>query len=393
MEKLQAVQWGEFRIKDIFDVSSSNKVIHANKVKIYDTQIPNTYPYVVRQSKNNGIKGYIHENLKFLNPANTISFAQDTFLSFFQKQKYFTGNNVKVLKYKGKNTIKQKSLMFISIAIQKAIAELSWGINSSKESILETKFLLPIDHQNQINFDFIEKFIKELESAHLADLEATHLAELEAYLIATGFTQNNFNYKQDTHKERERERAAFQAEIENLYLNTIWKEFRIKDIFEQIKTKNVITNGPGDLPATTAISTNNQLGRYISPKGATILQNVFSATANGNGKVFFQPKPFTILQDSYAFKFKYEINNKKQFYLFFLGSLNKVFQKYSWDNKSTWKRVSEELITLPVDSQNEIDFYFIEKFTFLIMKIILNEIIDHYNKKVKNILTCIANLK
>lgn len=285
--------------------------------------------------------------------------------------------------------------MFISIAIQKAIAELSWGINSSKESILETKFLLPIDHQNQINFDFIEKFIKELESAHLADLEATHLAELEAYLIATGFTQNNFYYKQDTHKERERERerAAFQAEIENLYLNTIWKEFRIKDIFEQIKTKNVITNGPGDLPATTAISTNNQLGRYISPKGATILQNVFSATANGNGKVFFQPKPFTILQDSYAFKFKYEINNKKQFYLFFLGSLNKVFQKYSWDNKSTWKRVSEELITLPVDSQNEIDFYFIEKFTFLIMKIILNEIIDHYNKKVKNILTCIANLK
>lgn len=98
--------------------------------------------------------------------------------------------------------------MFISIAIQKAIAELSWGINSSKESILETKFLLPIDHQNQINFDFIEKFIKELESAHLADLEATHLAELEAYLIATGFTQNNFNYKQDTHKERERERES-----------------------------------------------------------------------------------------------------------------------------------------------------------------------------------------
>ncbi|MDW2911036.1 restriction endonuclease subunit S, partial [Mesomycoplasma ovipneumoniae] len=192
---------------------------------------------------------------------------------------------------------------------------------------------------------------------------------------------------------RERERAAFQAEIENLYLNTIWKEFRIKDIFEQIKTKNVITNGPGDLPATTAISRNNQLGRYISPKGATILQNVFSATANGNGKVFFQPKPFTILQDSYAFKFKYKTSNKKQFYLFFLGSLNKVFQKYSWDNKSTWNRVSEELITLPVANQNEIDFDFIEKFTYLIMKTILNEIIDHYNKKVKNILICTANLK
>ncbi len=95
--------------------------------------------------------------------------------------------------------------MFISIAIQKAIAKLSWGINSSKESILETKFLLPIDDQNEINFDFIEKFIKELESAHLADLEATHLAELEAYLIASGFTQNNFDYN-ERERERERER-------------------------------------------------------------------------------------------------------------------------------------------------------------------------------------------
>ncbi|WP_081632347.1 restriction endonuclease subunit S [Mesomycoplasma hyopneumoniae] len=128
---------------------------------------------------------------------------------------------------------------------------------------------------------------------------------------------------------------------------------------------------------------NNQLGKYISPKGATILQNVFSATANGNGKAFFQPKPFTILQDSYAFKFKYKINNKKQFYLFFLGSLNKVFQKYSWDNKSTWNRISGELIALPVDNQNQINFDFIEKFTFLIMKIILNEIINYYNKKVE----------
>lgn len=84
--------------------------------------------------------------------------------------------------------------MFIAIAIQKAIAKLSWGINSSKESILETKFLLPIDDQNQINFDFIEKFIKELESAHLVGLED--------YLISSGFAQNDFNYNK---RERERE--------------------------------------------------------------------------------------------------------------------------------------------------------------------------------------------
>ncbi|QBY87601.1 restriction endonuclease [Mesomycoplasma hyopneumoniae] len=212
--------WKEFRIKDIFDVSSSNKVIHANKVKIHDTQIPNTYPYVVRQSKNNGIKGYIHENLQFLNPANTISFAQDTFLSFVQKQKYFTGNNVKVLKYKGKNKIKQKSLMFIAIAIQKVIAKLSWGINSSKESILKTKFLLPIDDQKQINFDFIEKFVVLIEKIIVKELKAAHMAELKAYLLATGLEENEVT--PHTHTQRERERERVKGFIFKNPLKTVW---------------------------------------------------------------------------------------------------------------------------------------------------------------------------
>ena len=47
-------------------------------------------------------------------------------------------------------------------------------------------------------------------------------------------------------------------------------------MFEKINTKNVINNEKGDLPATTAILSNNQIGKYISKNGATILKNVFS---------------------------------------------------------------------------------------------------------------------
>ncbi|WP_434342229.1 restriction endonuclease subunit S [Mesomycoplasma hyopneumoniae] len=129
-----------------------------------------------------------------------------------------------------------------------------------------------------------------------------------------------------------------------------------------MKTKNVVKNKIGDLPATTAVLTNNQIGRYIDKEGATILENVFSATANGTGKAFFQSKAFTILQDSYAFKFKDESITKKSVYLFFLASLNKVFQKYSWDNKSIWERIRQEKIYLPIKNK-QIDFDFIEKFS------------------------------
>ncbi|EJC09007.1 hypothetical protein HPHPP15B_0076 [Helicobacter pylori Hp P-15b] len=44
---------------DLFEVLSSKKIYHANTIKIHDTQIENSYPYVVRAATNNGIKGFI----------------------------------------------------------------------------------------------------------------------------------------------------------------------------------------------------------------------------------------------------------------------------------------------------------------------------------------------
>ena len=114
------------------------------------------------------------------------------------------------------------------------------------------------------------------------------------------------------------------------------------------------------MPATTAILSNNQIGKYISRKNATILKKVFSATANGFGKAFYQPNEFTVLQDSYAFKFKddsIEIEKVKQF---ILSSLNRVYSKYNWGYKSGWNKIKEEYIQLPIKNKN-IDFEFMEK--------------------------------
>ncbi len=131
-------------------------------------------------------------------------------------------------------------------------------------------------------------------------------------------------------------------------------------MFEKIDTNNVSKNKTGDLPATTAIITNNQIGKFISKDNATILKNVFSATANGFGKAFYQPNEFTILQDSYAFQFKDDVNIKNIHY-FITTALNKVYSKYHWANKSGWNKIKHELIMLPTKS-NEIDFEFMESF-------------------------------
>ncbi|EJC56234.1 restriction endonuclease subunit S [Helicobacter pylori] len=189
--QLNAIKWGEFKLGDLFEVLPSKKIYHANTIKIHDTQIENSYPYVVRATTNNGIKGFIIDDPTFTNEKNTLSFAQDTFTVFYQKQPYFTGNKVKILK--PKFAFKSpKILHFISAILQFILKPLTWGLGSTTESIAEFKFSLPLKPTanaqtfEDIDFDFMEKFIAELEQCRLAELEQCRLAELEAYLKATG---------------------------------------------------------------------------------------------------------------------------------------------------------------------------------------------------------------
>ncbi len=159
--------WQSFKLGDLFEVLSSKKIYHANTIKIHDTQIENSYPYVVRAATNNGIKGFIIDDPTFTNEKNTLSFAQDTFTVFYQKQPYFTGNKVKILK--PKFAFKSpKILYFISAILQFILKPLTWGLGSTTESIAEFKISLPLKPTantqtlDGIDFHFMRTLINAL---------------------------------------------------------------------------------------------------------------------------------------------------------------------------------------------------------------------------------------
>ncbi|MCQ2919771.1 restriction endonuclease subunit S [Helicobacter pylori] len=237
--QLNAIKWGEFKLGDLFEVLSSKKIYHANTIKIHDTQIENSYPYVVRATTNNGIKGFIIDDPTFTNEKNTLSFAQDTFTVFYQKQPYFTGNKVKILK--PKFAFKSpKILHFISAILQFILKPLTWGLGSTTESIAEFKFSLPLKPTantqtlEDIDFAFMEKFIAELEQCRLA--------ELEAYLKATGLENTTLS------NEEENALNVFNNSMGgNTPCGLTWQHFKLGDLFEIEKTlsfnKDALTQG------------------------------------------------------------------------------------------------------------------------------------------------------
>ncbi|RVY50836.1 type II restriction endonuclease [Helicobacter pylori] len=154
--------WQSFRLGDLFEVLPYKKRFDANKVNIYASKTKDTYPYVVRTSLNNGIRGYLKENTNFLNAGNTISFGQDTATMFYQEKPYFTGDKIKILRCKNPNFNKINALFFIT-SLTKAFRNFSWGSASFSISIIENQNIsLPTNPHGKIDFNFMHTLINAL---------------------------------------------------------------------------------------------------------------------------------------------------------------------------------------------------------------------------------------
>lgn len=155
---------GVFRLSQVFNLSSSKKKFNANMI-----EFGGKFPYVARGDSNNGIRGYITEDVEFLNPANTISFGQDTATMFYQKEPYFTGDKIKVLRTKEVGLDRYKALYLIT-SLRKSFSTFSWGSSSFNEKVLkETGVKLPIQN-NQIDYQFMSDFIRAVEKLVIKDL-------------------------------------------------------------------------------------------------------------------------------------------------------------------------------------------------------------------------------
>lgn len=247
---MKNVKWEEFRIGDVFEVNSSKKRFDANKVQILKS---GKFPYVVRMGSNNGQKGFIDEDEIYLNEGNTISFGQDTATMFYQKTPYFTGDKIKILKAKNIKFNSLNAPFFIS-TMKRSFNSFSWGGSSFSVKIIKNQTItLPISKNGKIDFDFMERFV--------AELEAERINKLDNYLLENGL--NNYDLTGQESKA-----------LEN-YANLNWSTFNLENLFgkstrgRRLKSADRVA---GTLPFVTAGETDEGVSAFI---GNDV--NVFSA--------------------------------------------------------------------------------------------------------------------
>lgn len=260
-EKLRTVEWGEYKLGDLFDVLSYKKRFDANKVSLVKN---GGHPYIVRQSTDNGKKGSIDESTSFLNPGNTISFGQDTATMFYQEVPYFTGDKIKVLKPKCAEFSKKNAQFFLS-SMRKTFSSFAWGSSRfNVETLKKQLILLPIN-KGKIDFDFMESFI--------AELEAERVAELSAYLTVSGLD----NYELSSEEENA---------LKN-YQSLEWDTFNLETLFGK-STRGKRLKGDdriaGTLPFVTAGEASEGISAYISNQVEVFEKNTTTIDMFGSAK-------------------------------------------------------------------------------------------------------------
>lgn len=352
----------------IFDIRPTKKKINADSISF-----EGRYPYVARGKGDNGIKGYIDFDKEYLNPANTISFGQDTATMNYQAEPYFTGDKIQIFNLNEKyGKLTEKVALYLITAMKKAFSSFSWGQSSfALKVISHIEVSLPVDDTGNLDIQYMQD--------RIAELEQDRIAELNAYLKATGL--DDYELTDDD---------------ESVLIETpTMVKFKVGDVFHKVEAKckkkdfdkrNDTSTTPNEeycVPLVNAKIGDNGVmfyGRKSDWNTQKMCIDVIKNGAVATGTVYAQPKPVGVLWDAYLIKPVTEVKSVESL-LYMAECIEKITkEQFSRDNKATWDRVKLCEISLPITSEGDINFDYMERYICAIKKLTIADLVKYRDK-------------
>lgn len=353
---MASVEWGEYRIDDLFKIQTSAKRFDANKVNIIEN---GRYPYVVRTSSNNGQKGFLDENESFLNAGNTISFGQDTATIFYQEKPYFTGDKIKVLVPKVYKFNKKNAQFFLT-SMNIAFSKFSWGSSRFNVDVLKEQVIMLPTKCDSIDFEFMESFIEELE--------AERIEELEAYLSVSGLKDTQL--------------TADELSALDKFNSIKWKKFNLETLFGK-STRGKRLKGDdrigGNLPFVTAGETDEGISAFISNDVEIFSSNTTTIDMFGSAKY----RNYNYGADDHIAVVHTE-NLSKYAAIFVTSACHKSAHNgdFSYSRNFYAKDADKLYISLPVKNEQP-DYELMSTLISAIQKLVIADVVKFSDEKIK----------
>lgn len=344
--KLTGRKWKEFKISNICRTELyKNKLQIPTGSLVSKKDLTEGYsPRITVTSVNNGIDN-------FWNTANAevrehINFISMSFLgkAFYHPYKASIDMKVHALHLKEYNFNKYIALLFVQM-LENNTKGSNYGNQLSSTDLPHKSILLPITPAGEIDYDFMESYIKELEEQKIEDYREYASNRVMECLLKE-------NQKVERLEEKE------------------WKPFYVNDIFTFIQRgKRLIKENQtiGNVPYISSSAMNNGVDNYISNDiGVRRFENCLSLANSGSvGSCFYEP--FEFVASDHITHLKNPERNKFQ-YLFEATLLNRLTEKYNFNREINDERISKEIILLPIDSSGNPDYEYMERYIKKVMQ-------------------------
>ncbi len=324
-------EWKAFNLTDVFNIEN----IQRGKRLTKSRQISGSTPYVSSSSINNGVDNFISNDKKVRRFSNCISIANSGSVgsSFYHPYEFVASDHVTQLKNENMN-------IYVYLFIATITSRLSDKYNFNREindkRIKREKIMLPINEDNQPDFDFMERYVK---------FNMTN--SLNEYVRFANEAKSKIQFKSIvTLDEKE------------------WKEFVIEDIFEifsgvRLTKKSMI---PGNMPFIGSSDSNNGITNFVSNSNGSLGSNVLGVNYNGSVcEAFYHPYECIFSDDVKHLKLR-NCNGNKFLYLFISTVIRKQKVKYTYGYKFNENRMRRQKIMLPVDDIGDPDYVYMEQY-------------------------------
>ncbi len=379
--QLNAIKWGEFKLGDLFEASNGD-------FDIQKRHINHKGEFVITAGlSNNGVLGQSDIKAKVF---ESHSITIDMFgCAFYRSFPYKMVTHARVFSLKPKFEINHKIGLFLSTLFFGYPKKFGYENMCSWAKIKNDKVILPLKPTantqtlKDIDFNFMEKFIAELEQCRLAELEQCRLAELEAYLKATGLSNTTLS------NDEENALNVFNGKNSggNTPCGLTWQSFKLGDLFEIYTGRDIIIGQTqqGDIPLVSHQHENNGITKTIKEIYNRTIFNYKQTIALADRGVFLattQNKDFHIGTRVKALVFKNGEQDKKT-RLFFTTCINKnqiMFLDYS---SNATNKLPNLTISLPTNQHGKIDFHFMHTFINALMKQTIQGVVQYSSAKIQ----------
>ena len=363
-KKLSEVKWGEFRIGDLFEIRPT-KSYGLTNAKLFATA--GDTPVVTNTSINNGISGRIA--LPPIEKGGIVTYSDTTTSDaiFYQSEDFIGYSHVQGL-YPRQNIWSGSRLLYFVAAFKKAAANrFDYGNKFNRAITTEMYVTLPATINSEIDFEFIDGFIAELEAQRIAELEAQRIAELEAHLTVTGLKDYILT---------EEEHNALDG-----YDDWEWKTFNLEDLFGKLTRGKRLKRAdriPGELPFVTAGEADEGISDFIGNNVTIFSENTTTIDMFGSAKY----RNYRYGGDDHVAIVHTEVLPKLAS-IFVTSAIHKSSHNGQFDYSKNFYAKDADTLNIQLPSRDgHPDYDCMATFISAVQKIVIKEVVQYADRKI-----------